>query len=52
MSHDYKEERILVGCEDVSCCALYPIPDRDRLIGEQITIFPQEKTTFFSCEEI
>jgi hypothetical protein len=22
MSHGYKEERILVGCEDVSCCAL------------------------------
>jgi hypothetical protein len=22
MRHGYKEERILVGCEDVSCCAL------------------------------
>jgi hypothetical protein len=22
MSHGYKEERILVGCEDVNCCAL------------------------------
>jgi hypothetical protein len=21
MSHRYKEERILIGCEDVSCCA-------------------------------
>jgi hypothetical protein len=45
MSHGYKEERISVGCEDVSCCALslsffffYPILNYVRLIGEETTI--------------
>jgi hypothetical protein len=46
MSHGYKEERISVGCEDVSCCALslrfffffYPIPKYTKLIGEETTI--------------
>jgi hypothetical protein len=37
MSHEYKEERILVGCEDVSCYALSlrffsPVPDYASLI--------------------
>jgi hypothetical protein len=45
MSHGYQGERILVGCEDVSCCALSlsffflnPIPNYGGLIGEEITI--------------
>jgi hypothetical protein len=43
MSHGYKEERILVGCEGVSCCALslrffYPAFNDARLIGEETTI--------------
>jgi hypothetical protein len=52
MSHGYKEERILVGCEDVNCCALslrwfffvvvcffYPVLNYARFIGEETTIF-------------
>jgi hypothetical protein len=46
ISHGYKEERILVGREDVSCCALSPrfffflnpIPNYARLIGEETTV--------------
>jgi hypothetical protein len=48
MSHGYKEERMLVGCVEVSCCAfsfeaLYPDPDYARLVGEKLTIFPHKK---------
>jgi hypothetical protein len=45
MSHGYREERILVGCEDVSCCALslsffYSVSTYARFIGKETTIFP------------
>jgi hypothetical protein len=40
MNHGYKEETILVGCEDVNCCALslaffYPVPNYAGFIGEK-----------------
>jgi hypothetical protein len=45
MSHGYKEERILVGCEDVSCCTLslsffYSVSNYDRFIGKETAILP------------
>jgi hypothetical protein len=44
ISPGYKEDRILVGCEDVCCCALplrfffYAVPNYASLIGEEKTI--------------
>jgi hypothetical protein len=50
MSHGYKEERILVGCVDVSCCALSLfffffnlVPNYARLIGEETIILSKEE---------
>jgi hypothetical protein len=43
MSHGYKEERISVGCEDVSCCALslrFLLRLYVRFIGKETTILP------------
>jgi hypothetical protein len=43
MRYAYKEERILVGCEDVSCCTLSlrffnSISNYARFIGKETTI--------------
>jgi hypothetical protein len=48
MSHVYKEERIFVGCEVISCFALslrffYPVPDSARLIDCKNNSLPPQK---------
>jgi hypothetical protein len=53
--HGYKKERILVGCEDVSCCALSlhfltPSLTMPDLLVKKQQSFKDRHSPPFSCE--